>query len=413
MKTMVFAQQTWNFVGTPLQQNITATAMIVDHGNKIYASYGGSLTEQSQVQRWNFVTWENIGYINSAYPINKIIVDNANNIYCIGAKDSIGRYFIGKWDGNSWSVLGNTYFGNPLKDIVTDGTNIFLAGDFTSTQNGQTYHINKWDGSEWSAYDIGSLNGAVSAMSIDKDGNLNVGGEFRTTNNKYGVKKKVGSSWEEVGSLQSNDPISRLLCDKLGNVYVSAFNNSTGKLSRYEPSNGNWRVLARREQAGFMDLKYVDNDNMVYLREDCGTPCQNLFRVYSNDSNEYTEQYVSYNRGAVKVFAKDNFGYLLIGSYEKNYNQNDYGIIKSSSVFMGTQDVSKKTVELYPNPIKDILNFSEEVSNIKITEVSGRAVKEISNSSKSINLQSLTKGVYIISATTKSGKFINQKIIKE
>lgn len=415
MQITVSAQLTWNVVGTPPTTLSPTQAIAVDSGNKIYASYIGD-DAKAYVLRWNFVSWENIGYVNyvpksiGVYSITKIITDNANNVYCLGARDNLDRYFVGKWNGTSWSVLGDLFSSNQLIDIATDGTNIFVAGDFISTVNGQTYYINKWNGTEWSAHDIGSLNGAVRAMHVDKDGNLNVGGEFRITNGKYGVKKKVGSSWAEVGSLQSDAPIVRLLCDKLGNVYVT----SGGKLSRYEPSNGNYRQLADINQAGFVDIKLVDNDNMVYAMATCGTPCQNLFVTYSNYANEGTQHTVSYGvgKGAVSTFAKDNFGYLLIGSYEKTWNAGNYGVIKSSGVFMATEELDKTKISVYPNPVKDILNFSEEVTNIRIIDFSGRTVKQIYTSEKSINLENLAKGIYNITATTKTGKAINQKIIK-
>ncbi len=69
-------------------------------------------------------------------------------------------------------------------------------------------------------------------------------------------------------------------------------------------------------------------------------------------------------------------------------------------------------MKLYPNPVKDILNFSEEISNSKITDISGRTVKQIFSLAKAINLENLAKGTYISTGTTKVCKVINQKFIK-
>jgi len=80
---------------------------------------------------------------------------------------------------------------------------------------------------------------------------------------------------------------------------------------------------------------------------------------------------------------------------------------------LAVSETSKKEILLFPNPAKDNLTFSEEVSNIKITDLSGKIVKQISNSEKSINISKLEKGTYIITAISKSGDLINKKFIKE
>ncbi|TDX84894.1 T9SS type A sorting domain-containing protein [Epilithonimonas xixisoli] len=80
---------------------------------------------------------------------------------------------------------------------------------------------------------------------------------------------------------------------------------------------------------------------------------------------------------------------------------------------LGTKEFSSKSFTTFPNPVKDILNFSEEITDFKITDSSGKIIEQMSSSGKSINVSKLTKGTYIFSATTKSGEIINKKFIKE
>ena len=81
---------------------------------------------------------------------------------------------------------------------------------------------------------------------------------------------------------------------------------------------------------------------------------------------------------------------------------------------LGTDETSKaKQIMLYPNPVKDILHFSQEVSDIKVADLSGKMVKQVSAKGKMVDISTLPKGVYIISATTREGKANHQKIIKE
>ena len=106
-------------------------------------------------------------------------------------------------------------------------------------------------------------------------------------------------------------------------------------------------------------------------------------------------------------------------TYESPYLEDtatlDFTTTFSGTISLITSDIDSKNKNLktYPNPVKDILNFSEEVSNVKITDFSGKTVKQISASGKSVTVSTLAKGVYIITATAKSGKTVAGKIIKE
>ena len=61
----------------------------------------------------------------------------------------------------------------------------------------------------------------------------------------------------------------------------------------------------------------------------------------------------------------------------------------------------------------NILHFSETVTNIKITDFSGKIVKNIATEEKTIDVSDLPKGIYVVTAITKDAKSIDHKIIKE
>lgn len=110
-------------------------------------------------------------------------------------------------------------------------------------------------------------------------------------------------------------------------------------------------------------------------------------------------------------------GYVFAGNIANIEGNNgeigaNYWILKMSEEIMVIDEHQKTKIYIYPNPVKDILYFSEEFLHIKITDVSGRIVKEVSASSKSVNVSNLAKGVYMITATSKSGKMVSGKFIK-
>ncbi|MCF6130157.1 T9SS type A sorting domain-containing protein [Flavobacterium sp. AS60] len=81
-------------------------------------------------------------------------------------------------------------------------------------------------------------------------------------------------------------------------------------------------------------------------------------------------------------------------------------------VNMGTSDFDKSILKLYPNPSSDIINI--EVSNNQpvkttITTILGQTI--MSSENTTIDISSLTKGTYLITVETESGKE-TQRIIK-
>jgi hypothetical protein len=75
------------------------------------------------------------------------------------------------------------------------------------------------------------------------------------------------------------------------------------------------------------------------------------------------------------------------------------------------------TLEIYPNPAKDLINvqFSGKgAQTISLTDLSGRTIKEfaVQNTGNvlavSIDISSLSKGIYLLKAGGESKKFIKE-----
>lgn len=78
---------------------------------------------------------------------------------------------------------------------------------------------------------------------------------------------------------------------------------------------------------------------------------------------------------------------------------------------------SANTISIYPNPVKDILSISNRSSssedlNIRIYDITGKLVVEQTKIVKEINLNFLTKGIYVLEIEIEKGKLINKKIVK-
>lgn len=86
----------------------------------------------------------------------------------------------------------------------------------------------------------------------------------------------------------------------------------------------------------------------------------------------------------------------------------------NASELLSTKEVNNTVkISFFPNPAKAQLNFSEELTEIKIIDMSGKQVSIQKEKSKTINVEKLARGNYLITAKDKNGKTISDKFIKE
>ncbi len=81
---------------------------------------------------------------------------------------------------------------------------------------------------------------------------------------------------------------------------------------------------------------------------------------------------------------------------------------------MGTSNVDKNRVSLYPNPFHDVLKISDVkgVKSVSVSDVSGRQVKTMKASAE-LNLSDLKTGLYIVTLHMEDGKVQSFKAIKK
>lgn len=81
---------------------------------------------------------------------------------------------------DGWTALANGGLNENVIAILTVGTDMYVAGAFTGTQDGNVAglnHIARWDGSSWHPLGFG-LDDFVFALAVDSAGNVYAGGRF-------------------------------------------------------------------------------------------------------------------------------------------------------------------------------------------------------------------------------------------
>jgi len=121
------------------------------------------------------------------------------------------------------------------------------------------------------------------------------------------------------------------------------------------------------------------------------------------------------------IFTTPNFSQLnLVGMnfLHDNYSGDAYiDNIQINPTNMAVSSVNKEKIAVYPNPVKNSLNFSlpngEKISHISIHNIAGQTVLDKNISDATINLEHLKTGTYILTVTNSKGVSYSSKFIKE
>jgi hypothetical protein len=71
----------------------------------------------------------------------------------------------------------------------------------------------------------------------------------------------------------------------------------------------------------------------------------------------------------------------------------------------------KSSVSLYPNPVIDILYFSEQLVQIELYAMDGKLIRKIPFA-KSVDLSVLLKGEYLLKGITSKHQIVSKKFFK-
>ncbi len=145
-------------------------------------------------------------------------------------------------------------------------------------------------------------------------------------------------------------------------------------------------------------------------------------------SNQWYSVVVKVSTNEIKYFIDGTLIYTTpnftqINLLGMNFLHDNYGgdayidNIKINETNMSVSNVKKGNLAVYPNPVKNSLNFNlphgEAVSVIRIHNIAGQTVIDRKLSTPAINLEPLKAGAYIITVTTNKGTSYSSKFIKE
>ena len=406
--TSLWNAQSWQLIGDQADMSGATYSIAVSKINNMIYNAGyikyGALTA-NQVFKWNFVEWAPVGNfgVTSTEYVKKIILDNSDKIYTMGElKDATGKYYIRYWDGSSWAPLGNLRSTLPFRDIATDGTNIYVAGTFVNTANGENCYVTKWNGTQWNVMPESNFNGIINAIAIDSQNNVYVAGAAKNALNQVGVFKIGNGTAVEVGKLRATSPVTALFINKYNDRIISL----SEKTADYDPTTNIWTTLQTcgvitdyEQGSNFLSYGGSGSFYNFYAGNVLSNTCSMLSAFPINTGQQYSIKF-------------DKFGYPVYGDNTgKVYRWSQ----KIGSGLATSETIAKSKITIYPNPSTGIVNISnkEKISSVEVYDAAGKLLQKAQpNTDKTQIDLSGKKGVYMIKATSNSGSDAQKVIIK-
>ncbi|MBD3582738.1 T9SS type A sorting domain-containing protein [Flavobacterium selenitireducens] len=146
-----------------------------------------------------------------------------------------------------------------------------------------------------------------------------------------------------------------------------------------------------------------------------------MVRIDSDGSLEWEKTYggTGFQTARCSLAKTPDDGYAFVASANQDslmlsaghHGSSDFWIVKIGGT-LGTQDTLKNAFSIHPNPVADMLYFSDPVSHATIYAADGKRMPAQLDDLQTIDASKLEKGVYFLQVNMRNGKKQNAKFVK-
>ena len=364
-------------------------------------------------------------------------------------RTEMARYTI---TNNQWTNLGSLGFnvdGNVSGgfNISGDGNTVVgLSWTSPASGNGTTLsgHSVAWSAAE-GFMDLGSLydsaNRSTRANAVSQDGNVVVGWQDLNGPWKSAVWRKNPAGGYFPNQYLLIDPNGSATDEynQLGECSaISSDGNWIGGIGDYANSNQPWIWSQSTGAINLGDLTGGNGTGYVAAINHDGTMVTGWFDVGPYDPtvpfiwtptgglqefNAFVTNTLGYSLDSKLIYIPNTMspnGKYIVG-WGVDYGSNEFGDLFTFRVelpdSLGIHNpIGQTQIGFYPNPVKDILNFSsvDAINSAKVYSISGQLIltQESETSIQKIDMSALSQGVYFVKVSTANAdKTI--KVVKE
>ena len=278
----------------------------------------------------------------------------------------------------------------PVLALQNDGK--IITGNFS----GVLARLNS-DGTNDASFNVGSgLNNQINKITIQPDNKILVGGKFTTYN-----------GLSQVGLIRFNSDGTKDTTFNVGGIGVGDVSAGGVKDIAIQPDG---KIII----CGMSNYNGITQQGLIRLMPD-GTLDSSF--IFGDSFNSYA--FPNYSPSSI---ALKNNGVILVGGRFRNYfNYASSGLVGiRGNAILSNQNFeifNKNNISLFPNPVDNVLNFqtsgSLSVSQIIIYDLMGKQINNYINIiNNSIDINNLSRGIYLIKIIASNNDVITNKIIK-
>lgn len=227
------------------------------------------------VAKWDGEKWNALGtgLIDEA---NDIAIGPNGYVYVTGeftSASGVPASYVAFWDGTNWNAMGAGLDNSGNAIAVAPNGDVYVGGAFTTAGGVSCARIARWDGYQWRRVgQYGGLNGTVTAIAIEEDGNsLYVGGSFTDQNGlaangllyvaSYNISTGLFSSMGNV----FNAVVRDIIITRSGSVVAGGnFSVSASSISNVAIWNGGqWESLGTGVNGAVYAIREDDAGNIL------------------------------------------------------------------------------------------------------------------------------------------------------
>lgn len=460
-------------IGTTFTEGVNATSDVaIGADNKLYVVYSSNAASNRKlnVKKFNGTDWEqvgdaNFGISNDLYNVS-IAVTPAGKVYVVasgwainGGKNTVYEY---NATANTWATFGG--------DFVSDGTALYNDLQYDAANNSLvlTYSQNGVRVKRISLTpacnntDPGANPGDTGCVSFTYRGQLVSYTTVRGQDGKVWLQQNLGSNkvastmtdsesygdlfqwgrWDDGHQLRNSPTVSMpSVNNPSGLTGITSFIIGSGTSNYWWSANAandtwsgantsavtsengvdpckaigqGWRLPTQADWTTAVSAEGISNpatafNSRLKLPAAGNRSPINASFTYEGQRGYYWSSEVSGSGGK----------YLYIGTTIANAASGgprgqgqSLRCIKETSA-LGTSDIRRVNLGIYPNPTKDVLNIKIDslIDAVNVTNMVGQKLN-VQFSNNQINLQGYPNGVYIVEVKLKNGQTIAKKVIK-
>jgi len=367
-----------------------------------------------------------------------------------------GQVRVFKNINNTWTQVGQDLYGEDSSafagrtvDLSTDGS-ILAFGIPNAVVNGVAFtgkvRVFEQQNSTW-VQKGGDINGDGSIIkfgeniSLSADGNIlaigqtgNPGSQAQTDIGRVKVYQFINNQWVQLGSTISgsfvNDEFGTSVSLSDSGTILAIGSFSSNQVKVYQLNSGNWtqlgNTLVGQNPGDSFGGRVSLSNNGNFLAIGARFNSIDGFNkgrayVYENQGGTWTQvnnPISGASNGDLSTFAlaiSQDGSKVIIGSTGNDDAGSNAGHVRVfENTSLSTTDFETNIIAFFPNPVKDIINFSSDnvIHNITIYNILGQEVisKQINSIDFTIDTSHLSNGTYLAKLNsigkTKTIKFI-------